>query len=458
MDNPHCSASSSTSVPVGAAVPPSLMPWFPRSHGLRLVGAHSCNLASAQPQRNLAHSHPTGHDALSLPNLCTTAQLDTPKSPATTCHPSSLCLATVLFHVRPSALLPSLANILFHVRFSSTPPKPGTQPASQAPFSPSLVSPTAPAGTATANTDTTHTAVNNTAAASAAQAGTLRLPDVTRPRTFSKPLSAVTPVIRFSEPHLHGDLTLADEHSDLLNATYRLSMLQWNAGCRRRQRDIRFHDAMFGKFRVIFLPEAADHVPRVPQYYYCATKDENYLSILPTFCSAPPSHHCCHEARRFYEAARTPLHTRSPPLDDCTGFILHAQTPLSVVRLQVWQFHILQRSAPHWRERSRSSSPGLHAPHCHSHPSGSQRLPERAGADQTHGQRHGSENRLVPPKWETFPASPGSDASSPCSSITAAHLLVPPTWETSLQPCGLHTAQPRFQCCVTLCTNNMGEE
>ena len=27
-----------------------------------------------------------------------------------------------------------------------------------------------------------------------------------------------------------------------------------------------------------------------------------------------------------------------------------------------------------------------------------------------------------------------------------------------MQPCGLHTGQPPFQCCVTLCTTNTGEE
>ena len=56
---------------------------------------------------------------------------------------------------------------------------------------------------------------------------------------------------------------MTDEVSDLLDAQYRLSLLQWNAGTARRQ-PTQLVTAMCGAFNVVLLQEAADHVPHFP--------------------------------------------------------------------------------------------------------------------------------------------------------------------------------------------------
>ena len=72
---------------------------------------------------------------------------------------------------------------------------------------------------------------------------------------------------------------MTDEVSDLLDAQYRLSLLQWNAGTARRQ-PTQLVTAMCGAFNVVLLQEAADHVPHFPDQFNTYTDGDNLAILL----------------------------------------------------------------------------------------------------------------------------------------------------------------------------------
>ena len=133
----------------------------------------------------------------------------------------------------------------------------------------------------------THHARSATTGKRSALAGTYNLAD-TDPRAgtgpFPKPRALVLPLVHFGQSKLegHGGIDTAD--SDLIHHQFRLSLLQWNPGPARRN-PTNIVSAACGKFHVVILQEASDHVPHISDQFiaYIGNTDLAILLNKDTF-------------------------------------------------------------------------------------------------------------------------------------------------------------------------------
>ena len=95
---------------------------------------------------------------------------------------------------------------------------------------------------------------------------------------FPKPRALVLSLVHFgqSKPDGHGYIETAD--SDLMHHQFRLSLLQWDPGPARRN-PTNIVSAACGKFHVVILQEASDHVPHTSDQFMAYTGNTD-LSIL----------------------------------------------------------------------------------------------------------------------------------------------------------------------------------
>ena len=68
-------------------------------------------------------------------------------------------------------------------------------------------------------------------------------------------------------PRLDGPTPLSDSRSDLMHSQYRLSVLRWKPGPARKN-DTQIIPAVCGRFHVVILQEARDHVSHIAENFY----------------------------------------------------------------------------------------------------------------------------------------------------------------------------------------------